>query len=121
MQLVQRFRRQRARAGAGPNALVLPQSGQRRLSGTLTRAESLSFSAACTCEPKKGACEVYEIRIFCLTVLALLLPAVAVAQAPPSTKTPVAPKTEQGDPKCAESGTQTTVGKGGEFETQRLR
>ena len=44
---------------------------------------------------------------------------VAVAQAPPSTKTPVAPKTEQVDPKCAESDTQTTVGKGGEFETQR--
>ena len=62
---------------------------------------------------------MYEIRIFCLTVLALLLPAVAVAQAPPSTKTPVAPKTEQVDPKCAESDTQTTVGKGGEFETER--
>jgi hypothetical protein len=62
---------------------------------------------------------VWEIRIFCLTVLALLLPAVAVAQAPPSTKTPVAPKIEQVDPKCAESDTQTTVGKGGEIEPQR--
>jgi hypothetical protein len=51
---------------------------------------------------------VSETRIFCLTVLVLLVPAVAVAQAPPSTKTPVAPKTEQIDPKCAESGTQTT-------------
>ena len=62
---------------------------------------------------------VCETRIFCLTVLALLLPAVAVAQTPPSTKTPVAPKTEQIDPKCAESGAQTTVGKGGEIDTQR--
>ena len=58
-----------------------------------------------------------EIRIFCLAVLALLLPAVAVAQAPPSTKTPVAPKAEQIDPKCAESDTKTTVG--GEIDTQR--
>jgi hypothetical protein len=57
---------------------------------------------------------VCETRIFCLTVLVLLLPAVAVAQAPPSTKTPVAPKTDQIDPKCAESGVQITVGKGGE-------
>jgi hypothetical protein len=61
---------------------------------------------------------VWEIRIFCLAVLALLLPAVAVEQAPPSTKTPVAPKVEQIDPKCAESGTKTTVGKGGEIDTQ---
>jgi hypothetical protein len=60
-----------------------------------------------------------EIRILCLMVLALSLPAAAVAQAPPSTKTPVAPKTEQIDSKCAESDTQTTVGKGGEIETQR--
>ena len=63
---------------------------------------------------------VCEIRIFCLMVLALLLPAGVVAQAPPSTKTPVAPKAEQMDPKCAESDThQSTVGKGGEIETQR--
>jgi hypothetical protein len=57
--------------------------------------------------------------VFCLTVVALLLPAVAVAQAPSSTKTPVAPQTEQIDPKCAESGVQITVGKGGEMDTQR--
>ena len=62
---------------------------------------------------------VSKIRIFCLALLALLLPAVAVAQAPPSTKTPVAPKAEQIDPKCAESDTKTTVGKGGESDTQR--
>jgi hypothetical protein len=62
---------------------------------------------------------VCETRVFCLTVVALLLPAVAVAQAPSSTKTPVAPQTEQIDPKCAESGVQITVGKGGEMDTQR--
>ncbi|MGE5166845.1 MAG: hypothetical protein ACM3IH_22830 [Sphingobacteriales bacterium] len=59
-----------------------------------------------------------EIRIFCLAVLASLLPAVAVAQAPPSLKTPVAPKVEQIDPKCAQSDTKTTVGKGDEIDTQ---
>ena len=47
---------------------------------------------------------VREIRIFGLTASALLLlPALAVAQAPPPTKTPVAPKTEQLDPNaCAQ-------------------
>ncbi len=44
---------------------------------------------------------------------ALLLPLAAVAQAPPATKPPVAPKTEQRDPAaCAGSDTQGTVGKG---------
>jgi hypothetical protein len=37
---------------------------------------------------------VREIRILGLTVSALLLPTLAVAQAPPPTKTLVAPKTE---------------------------
>jgi hypothetical protein len=54
---------------------------------------------------------VCEIRIFCLTILALLLPAIAVAQAPPSTKTPVAPTTEQMDPKCAESARKPRLGR----------
>ena len=54
---------------------------------------------------------VHEIRILGLTVSALLLPALAVAQAPPPTKTPVAPKTEQLDPNaCAHSDTLTMVG-----------
>ena len=53
-------------------------------------------------------------RIFGLTVSFVLLPALAVAQAPPSTKAPVAPKAEQLDPSCAHSDTQTTVGKGGQ-------
>jgi hypothetical protein len=56
-----------------------------------------------------------ELRVFGLTVSVALLPALAVAQAPPQTKAPVAPKAEQLDPNaCAHSDTQTTVGKGGE-------
>jgi hypothetical protein len=63
---------------------------------------------------------VREIRTLGLTVWALLLPALAVAQAPPPTKTPVAPKTEQLDPNaCAHLDTLTTVGKGGEVDTQQ--
>ena len=55
------------------------------------------------------------IRILELTVSVFLLPAVAMAQAPPPTKAPVAPKTEQLDPRaCAQSDTQTTIGKGGD-------
>jgi hypothetical protein len=65
-----------------------------------------------------------KIHIFGLATSALLLPAVtlaqALAQAPPQTKTPVAPKVEQLDPDaCTHSDTQTTVGKGGEADTQR--
>jgi hypothetical protein len=56
-----------------------------------------------------------ELRVFGLTVSVALLPALAVAQAPPQTKVPVAPKAQQVDPNaCAHSDTQTTVGKGGE-------
>jgi hypothetical protein len=56
------------------------------------------------------------LRIFELTVSLLLLPAVAGAQAPPPTKAPVAPKTEQLDPRaCAHSDTQATTGKGGDI------
>ena len=62
---------------------------------------------------------VRKVRILGLTVSALLLPAVTLAQAPPQTKTPVAPKTEQLDPDaCAHSDTQTTVGKGGDDTEQ---
>src|SRR5437016_8910264 len=58
---------------------------------------------------------VREIRIFSLTV-SLLLPAVALAQAPPANKAPVAPKSEQLDPNaCAQPDTQTT-GKGREVQ-----
>lgn len=62
---------------------------------------------------------VREMRIFTLAV-SLLLPAVAIAQAPPQSKAPVAPKVDQLDPNaCAPSDTHTTVGKGGEAEIQR--
>jgi hypothetical protein len=61
------------------------------------------------------------VRILGLAVSALLLPsAMTLAQAPPQTKTPVAPKVEQLDPSaCAHSDTQSTVGKGGEADAQR--
>jgi hypothetical protein len=60
------------------------------------------------------------VLIFGLAVSGLLLPAAASAQAPPQTKTPVAPKVEQLDPNaCAHSDTQSTVGKGGEANAQR--
>jgi len=56
---------------------------------------------------------VRAIRIFELTVSVFLLPAVAMAQAPPPTKVPVAPNSEQLDTRaCAHSDTQTTIGKG---------
>ena len=58
---------------------------------------------------------VRAIRILELTVSVFLLPAVAMAQAPPPTKVPVAPKSEQLDTRaCAHSDTQTTIGKGGD-------
>lgn len=63
---------------------------------------------------------VCDIRVLGLAVSVLLLPAAALAQAPPSTKTPIAPRTEQLDPRaCAPSDTQSTVGKGGEADAQR--
>ena len=59
------------------------------------------------------------VRIFGLTVAALL-PAAAWAQAPPTTKPPIAPMTEQLDPKaCARSDTPSTMGKGSEADQQR--
>jgi len=60
-----------------------------------------------------------EICFFFVVMLALLLPSLATAQAPPPTKSPVAPKADQLDPNaCAHSDTQTT-GKGGEGTTHR--
>jgi hypothetical protein len=55
------------------------------------------------------------IRILELTVSVFLLPAAGMAQAPPPTQVPVAPKTEQLDTRaCAHSDAQTTIGKGGD-------
>jgi hypothetical protein len=52
------------------------------------------------------------VRLTALSV-AVLLQGVAVAQAPPKPSAPIAPKTEQLDPKaCAHSDTQSTIGQG---------
>jgi hypothetical protein len=56
-----------------------------------------------------------DIRVLALAALAaaILTPSISAAQAPPTSKTPVAPKTEQLDPKaCAQE--RSTVGKGGD-------
>jgi hypothetical protein len=59
-----------------------------------------------------------EIR-FSMAIWLLLSPAGAFAQAPPQSKPPVAPKTEQLDPNaCAHSDTLATVGKGGEVDVR---
>jgi hypothetical protein len=61
-----------------------------------------------------------DIRVLSLAALAaaILTPALAAAQAPPTTKTPVAPKTEQLDPKaCARD--QATVGQGGDIDVHK--
>lgn len=62
---------------------------------------------------------VRELSVFGLMV-SLLVPTLAVAQAPPKTQAPVAPKAGQIDPNaCAHSDTQTTTGKGADGDTQR--
>jgi hypothetical protein len=61
-----------------------------------------------------------QLCFFALVMSALLLPSLATAQAPPATKTPVAPKADQIDPNaCAQSDTQGTVGKGAGAESHR--
>lgn len=65
---------------------------------------------------------VRDIRVltFAALVGAVLAPTLAAAQAPPKTRTPIAPKTEQLDPKaCANSDTRTTVGQGGDVQVQK--
>jgi len=64
----------------------------------------------------------WDIRVLSLAALAAatLTPALAVAQAPPATKTPVAPKTEQLDPKaCAQD--HATIGQGGDIDVHQPR
>jgi hypothetical protein len=57
------------------------------------------------------------IRIFEIAMAAILFSTAAVAQAPPTTKPPVAPKAEQLDPNaCAQSDTPSTMGKGAESD-----
>lgn len=59
------------------------------------------------------------VRLTALSA-ALLLPALAAAQAPPSAPPPIAPKTEQLDPNsCASSDTQSTVGQGGDLRMEQ--
>jgi hypothetical protein len=59
------------------------------------------------------------VRISTITAV-FLVPVVVGAQAPPATKPPIAPKTEQLDPKaCAPSDTQSTVGQGGDLQLQQ--
>ena len=61
-----------------------------------------------------------DIRVLRLAGLAaaFLMPAIAAAQAPPQTKIPVAPQTEQLDPKaCAKDN--ATVGQGSDTDMQK--
>jgi hypothetical protein len=61
----------------------------------------------------------HKTSVYGLAFLALQVPVIALAQAPPKATTPAAPKTEQLDPKaCGHPDTQATVGKGGELETK---
>lgn len=62
------------------------------------------------------AVKICLVRLAALSA-AFLLPAIAAAQAPPVTTPPIAPKTEQLDPKaCAPSDTQSTVGQSGDLQ-----
>jgi hypothetical protein len=61
-----------------------------------------------------------NIRVLGLAAFmaAMLIPALAAAQAPPRTQAPAAPNSEQRDPKaCAQSG--ATVGSGGSVDAQK--
>jgi len=63
-----------------------------------------------------------NIRVLKLAAMAtaILMPALAAAQVSPKTQTPVAPKTEQFDPKaCTNSNTRSTVGQGGAARDQK--
>jgi hypothetical protein len=52
--------------------------------------------------------------------VAILMPAVAAAQAPPQSKAPVAPKVEQLDPNaCADISSLGTVGQGGDIDERK--
>ena len=52
--------------------------------------------------------------------LAILTPAIALAQTPPKSAVPVAPKVEQLDPNaCATDGAQATIGQGGDVEVKK--
>ena len=60
-----------------------------------------------------------DIRVLSLAALAaaILMPVTAAAQAPPQSKVPVAPKTEQLDPKACNQERET-IGIGGNLDMQ---
>jgi hypothetical protein len=61
-----------------------------------------------------------RVRVLTLAAFAVLIPAVAIAQAPPPSQAPVSPKTEPVQPSaCAQAGAETTVGQGGGLQTQQ--
>jgi hypothetical protein len=63
-----------------------------------------------------------DIRLLALAAVTatLLMPAVAIAQAPPQAQPQVSPKAETVQPDaCAQSGSKTTVGQGGEIAAQK--
>jgi hypothetical protein len=71
--------------------------------------------------PNKGRAMIHFARSFGIVAF-VLLPALAFAQAPPTTKAPTAPSAPDArvDPSaCAQPDTQTTVGKGGALETRK--
>jgi len=63
-----------------------------------------------------------KTRIVRLALLSAIVmgPTIAIAQAPPAPAPPIAPKTEQLDPKaCAPSDTQSTVGQSGDLQMRQ--
>ena len=55
-----------------------------------------------------------------MAALALTPATLALAQSPPTQKTPVAPKAEQLDPNaCAHPGTRATIGQGGDIDVSK--
>jgi hypothetical protein len=61
--------------------------------------------------------DMHVLRLVTLAV-AMLMPAIAAAQAPPQTKTPIAPQTEQLDPK-AFAKDNVTVGQSSDTDMQK--
>jgi hypothetical protein len=62
----------------------------------------------------------YRIVAPAALAVAVLTPAICLAQAPPKAKPPIAPKVEQLDPSaCANSGSHATIGQGGELDLQK--
>ena len=58
--------------------------------------------------------------IFLLAAAIALTPAMALAQSPPETKPPIAPKVDRVDPNsCANPGAQATIGQGGDIEVSK--